>query len=99
MITNMPKTKSKLKKYWEIKETWRVSGEIEKYETKLSNLKEVASYIKDWIENWQENAEFNGYKFLGFKTDYKKYCKLRIDTGEFMGDRTIDSFSLIVKKL
>lgn len=84
-----------MKKYI-IKETWRVMGEIEKYECERTSLKKVKEYIKDWIETWEENAKENDYKFLGFKTDYKTFAKCRIEAGELFGDPMIDTFSLKV---
>jgi len=84
---------------YKIKETWRVSGQIEKYENERKTLKEAKKYIKDWIESWKENAEDGGYKFLGYKTDSKTFAKCRIKTGDLCGDDLIDTFSLKVIKL
>jgi hypothetical protein len=94
-----------MKKYF-IRETWKISGTIEKHNEKtepnsniINSLKAVKEWIKDWIETWEENANENEYKFLGFKTDYKTFAKCRIKTGEFYGNDLIDSFSLkVIKK-
>ena len=89
-----------------IRETWRVSGCIEKYDEEtnpcsntVDSLRMIKAWIKNWIETWKENAVENDYKFLGFKTDYKTFAKCRIKTGELFGDSLIDTFSLkVVKK-
>lgn len=89
-----------------IRERWNMSGDIETYTEKdnptniVKDLKGVKRWIKDWIESWKGNAEENEYKFLGFTTDYKTFCRLRIDRGVYnFGSakiKQIDHFSLKV---
>jgi len=69
--------------YYEIREDWRVMFTHEYYFNTRRTLLGVKKYIKDWIEGWQDNAEDNEYKFLGFKTDYKTFanCRIRTDNG------------------
>lgn len=89
-----------------IRERWNMCGDIETYTEKdnhyniVKDLKAVKKWIKDWIETWKENAEDNEYKFLGFTTDYKTFCRLRIDRGDCkvfnIPIKQIDHFSLKV---
>ncbi len=102
LLKNM-KTKQKMKKYY-IRETWRISGTIEKHNEKtdpnsniVASLNDVKKWIIDWIETWIENAEENEYIFMGYNTDYKTFAKLKIKTGEFCGIDLVDHFSLKIK--
>lgn len=54
---------------------------IIKASSKKIALRKVKAWIKDWIATWKFNAKDNGYKFLGFTTDYKTFCNLRIAAG------------------
>jgi len=82
---------TKKRKYYEIREKWKIGGEYEYYYNVRQNLREVRKFIKEWIESWKENAEENEYKWLGFDTDYKTFavCRIRTNLG-------VDTFKLKV---
>lgn len=79
-----------MKPYFFIRETWKMVGATETYTEKdcpantikassrKIALRKVKKWIEDWVETWKFNAEDNGYKFLGFKTDYKTFARCRI---------------------
>lgn len=86
-----------------IRETWRMHfmGAIatERYNERtmpsntVSSLKDLKTWIVDWIESWEYNAKDNGYTFLDSKTDYKTFARCRIKS-----DAGVDIFSLKVIK-
>jgi myo-inositol-1-phosphate synthase len=81
---------------YQIKETWRVWGQIERYDSEHKTLAAVKKYIQDWIESWQDQAKESGYKVVMAKTDYKTFAKLKIESSKMLDIQTYDTFSLKV---
>lgn len=59
---------------------------------KVTSMKAVKKFIRDWLESWLDNAQDGGHKFLGGETDFKTYarCKIRNES------RYVDNFELKV---
>lgn len=92
-----------MNKVYFIREKWHLSfagmHDIEIHDEKtnprsniVKSMAQVRKYIREWLENWDFNANDSRHRFIEGETDFKTYarCKIRNESGG------LDKFELVV---